>query len=125
MTNNTGQIVLIGAIGLAAVYLLTRRQTSTPAPYYPYPGQQIPTQTTTQTQTQQLLDWAKTQVSGSTITNVISNLDWQGIADLWGKIFGSGGSSSGSGTYSGGGTDTIDNPYPEYDPYYTGGDIWT
>lgn len=122
MANNTGQIVLIGAIGLAAVYLLTRRQPSSPAPYpYQQYPTQYPTQSTTQSQTQQLLQWAQTQASGSTIANVITGLDWQGIADLWGKIFGSSGTSN---TYSGGGTDTPYNPYPEYNPYDTGGEIW-
>lgn len=121
MANNTGQIVLIGAIGLAAVYLLTRRQTSTQLPYYPYPQQQQP-QTTTQTQ--QLLQWAQTQPAVSTITSIINNLDWQGIADMWGKIFGGSGSSSSD--YSGGGTDTPYNPYQDLDPWYYGGsgEIW-
>jgi len=115
--SNTGQIVLIGAIGLAAVYLLTRRQTSTPLPYYPTQ----PTQPTQQTQTQQLLNWAKTQSAATTITNIIAGLDWSGIADMWGKIFGSDSSSD----YSGGGTDVPYNPYPEYDPYNTGnGEYW-
>lgn len=123
MASNTGQLVILGAIGLAAVYLLTKRQTSTPAPYYPYPGTQYPQQQTQQTQTQQLLQWAQTQASGSTIMNVISNLDWQGIADLWGKVFGSGGSSSQD--YSGGGSDSPYNPYSDLDPWnYGSGEIW-
>lgn len=115
MANNTGQIILIGAIGLAAVYLIANKPQS---PYYP----QQPTVPQTQTQQQQLLNWANTQSPSTiqTITNIIKGLDWQGIADMWSKIFGSG---SSSGDYSGGGTDVPYNPYPEYDPYNDGG-IW-
>ncbi len=107
--SDTGQLVLIGAIGLAAVYLLTRRQTAAPP--------QSPTQpatTTTQQQQQQLMNWAQTQSSATTISKIISGLDWQGISDMWSKIFGS---SSSSPSYSGGGTDDIVNPYESYDPY--------
>lgn len=121
MASNTGQLVILGAIGLAAVYLITRQKSTAATPYpYPYPQQPQPT---TQTQTQQLLQWAQTQASSSTIANVIGNLDWQGIADLWGKIFGSGGSSSQD--YSGGGTDVPYNPYSDLDPWnYNSGEIW-
>lgn len=113
--SNTGQIVIIGAIGLAAVYLLTRRNTTTtqtPLPYAPPP----------QTQQQQLLQWANTQSAASTIANIIKGLDWSGIADMWTKIFGGG---SGNQDYSGGGTDVPHNPYQDLDPYnYNDGDIY-
>lgn len=115
--SNTGQLILLGAIGLGAVYLLTRnRSTNQGTTYYP---QQPPPSTTTQQQNQ-LLAWAQTQASATTIMNIIKNLDWSGIADMWGKIFG----SSGSQDYSGGGTDVPYNPYSEYDPYnYNDGEI--
>lgn len=112
--SNTGQIVIIGAIGLAAVYLLTRRgQTTSPPLPYSAP--------TTQQQQQQLLQWANTQSAATTIANIIGGLDWQGIADMWGKIFG----GSNHEDYSGGGTDSTTNPYQEYDPYnYNNGEYW-
>lgn len=113
MASNTGQIVIIGAIGLAAVYMLTKSKPTPQTPITPSPS-------TIQQQQQQLLQWAQTQNAASTITSIIKNLDWNGIVDMFGKIFGS---SSGS-DYSGGGTDNPVNPYPQYDPYYTGGEIW-
>jgi len=117
--SNNGQLIILGAIGLAAVYLLTKRQsTNTGSTYYPTQ----PPPTTTTTQQNQLLQWAQTQASATTITNIIKSLDWAGIADMWSKLFGSGSSSQ---DYSGGGTDVPDNPYSEYDPYnYNDPSIW-
>jgi len=119
--SNTGQLIILGAMGLAAVYLLTRNHSTNQGSNY-YPTQQPPPTTTTNQQNQ-LLQWAQTQASATTIANIIKGLDWSGIADMWGKIFGSSGSSSGD--YSGGGTDVPDNPYSEYDPYnYNDPSIW-
>lgn len=108
-----GQILIIGAIGLAAVYLITRKQ-SIPPSYTP--PAQLPSP---QQQQQQLLTWAQNQSAGSTIIDIVKNMDWSGIADMWGKIFGSGSSNSSS-DYSGGGYDSPNNPYQSYDPYGSG-----
>jgi predicted metalloprotease len=106
--SNTGELVLFGALILGGIYMLTRNRSTTTSP-------SMPTQPTVQQQTQQLQQWAQTQSAGSTILNIIKSLDFNQISDMWSKIFGSSGSSTGD--YSGGGTDVPYNPYPEYDPY--------
>lgn len=86
--NNTKYLILAGA-GLVAIWLLTRRTTtSVPAPS-PYVAQQ------------QLQQWAQTQSNSSLLQQVISNLSLDDILDFWDRVFGSGDSED---TYSGGGT---------------------